>query len=141
MVGNALTHRPPLGFFRNFVLIHDGEHDHTFDLKHSAIVPIVDLARVYALAAGVEAANTLDRLDLVSIGGEVTKEGARDLHDALEFIGSLRIRHQAGQIREEKAADNYMSPDDLSHFERNHLKDAFSVVRTMQSVLEQRYKM
>jgi len=67
MVGNALKHRPPLGFFRNFVLIHDGEHDHTFDLKHSAIVPIVDLARVYALAAGIEATNTMDRLDLVSV--------------------------------------------------------------------------
>ncbi len=141
MAGNALTHKPPLGFFRNFVLIHDGEHDHTFDLKHSAIVPIVDLARVYALAAGIEPANTMDRLEFVSSGGEVTQEGARDLHDALEFIGSLRIKHQARLIREEKPADNYMSPDDLSHFERNHLKDAFSVVRTMQSVLDQRYKM
>ena len=32
-----------------------------------------------------------------------------------------------------------MTSDDLSHFDRNHLKDAFTVVRTMQNVLGQRY--
>ncbi len=141
MAGNALTHRPPLGFFRNFVLISGGEHDHTFDLKHTGIIPIVDLARVYALAAGSQAINTQDRLKVVAEGGEVSGDGARDLQDALEFVSFLRIEHQARQIKEGKAPNNFMSPDDLSHFERNHLKDAFSVVRTMQSVLGQRYKM
>ena len=141
MAGNALTHRPPLGFFRNFVLIQGGEHDHTFDLKHTGIVPIVDLARVYALAAGINAVNTQDRLKVVAEGGEVSVEGARDLQDTFEFVSFLRIRHQARQIRVGKAADNFMSPGNLSNFERSHLKDAFSVVRTMQNVLSQRYKM
>ena len=139
MVGNALKHQPPLGFFRNFVLIRGGEHDHTFDLKHTGIIPIVDLARIYALAAGGEPANTQERLAMVAVGGEVTRESARDLSDALEFISFLRIQHQARQIRNGEKPDNYMSPDALSQFERNHLKDAFSVVRTMQTVLSQRY--
>ncbi len=139
MAGNALSSKPPLGFFRNFVLISGGEHDHTFDLKHNGIVPIVDLARVYALAAGSQAINTQDRLKEVASGGEVSHGGAHDLRDALEFVSSLRIKHQAKQIRAGIPPDNYMSPDDLSHFERSHLKDAFSVVRTMQSVLSQRY--
>ncbi|OQX31704.1 MAG: signal transduction protein [Candidatus Sedimenticola endophacoides] len=140
MAGNALSHQPPLGFFRNFVLIKGGEHDHTFDLKHNGIVPIVDLARVYTLAAGSDAVNTLDRLDLVVSGGEISRDGAHDLHDALEFISDLRIQHQARQIRAGGKADNFMSPEALSHFERSHLKDAFSVVRTMQNVLQQRYQ-
>lgn len=139
MAGNALTHKPPMGFFRNFVLINGGEHDHTFDLKHTGIVPIVDLARVYALAAGSEAINTQDRLEVVASGGEVSESGAHDLRDALEFISFLRIEHQARLIRAGEPPNNYMSPDDLSHFERNHLKGAFSVVRTMQNVLNQRY--
>ncbi|MCW8907236.1 MAG: DUF294 nucleotidyltransferase-like domain-containing protein [Sedimenticola sp.] len=139
MVGNALKNKPPLGFFRNFVLISGGEHDHTLDLKHSGIVPIVDLARVYALAAGSQSINTQDRLKEVAAGGEVSSGGAHDLRDALEFVSFLRIRHQARQIRQGTAPDNFMPPDDLSHFERSHLKDAFSVVRTMQNVLSQRY--
>ena len=141
MAGNALSHQPPIGFFRNFVLIKGGEHNQTFDVKHNGIVPIVDLARVYSLAAGSKAVNTLDRLDVVAEGGEVTSAGAHDLKDALEFICYLRIQHQARLIKAGEPADNFMSPDHLSHFERNHLKDAFSVVRTMQNILGQRYKM
>jgi CBS domain-containing protein len=33
-----------------------------------------------------------------------------------------------------------MAPEDLSHFERGHLKEAFSTVRTMQAALGQRYQ-
>ncbi len=139
MVGNALKHQPPLGFFRNFVLIRGGEHDQTFDMKHNGIIPIVDLARVYALAAGSEAVNTQQRLSEVAQGGEVTADSARDLSDALEFISFMRIEHQAHQIRNDIEPNNFMTPDDLSHFDRNHLKDAFTVVRTMQNVLDQRY--
>ncbi len=140
MSGNALSHQPPLGFFRNFVLIRGGEHDHTFDLKHNGVIPIVDLARVYALSAGVESVNTQERLMTAVQGGEVTKDGATDLRDALEFIATLRLRHQARLIKAGQSANNFVSPEELSHFERNHLKDAFSVVRTMQSVLASRYK-
>ncbi|SDY42142.1 CBS domain-containing protein [Allochromatium warmingii] len=53
MAANALKNRPPLGFFRNIVLIQGGDHDHTFDIKHRALIPIIDLARVYALSAGI----------------------------------------------------------------------------------------
>ena len=37
-------------------------------------------------------------------------------------------------------ADNFMSPDDLSAFERSHLKEAFSLVGTMQEALAQRFQ-
>jgi CBS domain-containing protein len=140
MAANALTHQPPLGFFRNFVLIRGGEHDHTFDMKHNGIIPIVDLARVYALAAGVDAVNTQDRLSSSLEGSGVSSQGQQDLRDALEFISHVRIQHQARQIRAGEAADNFMSPDALSPFERNHLKEAFAVVRTMQGSLASRFQ-
>ena len=55
MMANAMKHRPPLGFFRQFVLERGGEHDETLDLKHRGIVPITDIARVLALSLGEEA--------------------------------------------------------------------------------------
>jgi CBS domain-containing protein len=140
MAGNALTNRPPLGFFRNLVLIQGGEHDSTFDMKHSGVVPIVDLTRVYALAAGVNEVNTQDRIRAIADAGVIAQDIARDLEDTFEFVSFLRIRHQARQIRDGRAANNYMSPENLSNFERSHLKDAFSVIRTMQTALVQRYK-
>ena len=140
MVANALKHRPPLGFFRNFVLIRGGEHDHTFDVKHRGSVPIIDLARIYALSTGIDEINTLERLHAAADTEAVSREGAANLVDAAEFIGTLRLRHQAGQIRRGEKADNFLSPDELSPLERGHLKDAFLLINTMQESIGQRYQ-
>ena len=139
MVSNALKHRPPLGMFGQITLSKGGAKPHTIDLKHTGIVPIVDLARVYALAAGVTVANTHDRLEQSAQAGEVTEQSARDLRGALEFLGKLRIAHQARQMAQGQAPANFLALEDLSNFERSHLKDAFSVVQTLQGVLSQRY--
>ncbi|MDD2844287.1 MAG: putative nucleotidyltransferase substrate binding domain-containing protein [Rhodoferax sp.] len=139
MVSNALKHRPPLGMFGQITLSKGGDNPHTIDLKHTGIVPIVDLARVYALAAGVTVANTHDRLEVSAQAGEVTGQSARDLRGALEFLGKLRIAHQARQMAQGLAPDNFLALEELSNFERSHLKEAFSVVQTLQGVLGQRY--
>ncbi|GAB6051579.1 DUF294 nucleotidyltransferase-like domain-containing protein [Magnetospira thiophila] len=135
MVQNALTHRPPVGFFRNFVLSFSGEYKNQFDLKHTGVVPIVDIARINALEMGIKAVNTNERLEAVQGGGPLSRSGAADLLDAYEFIAITRLRHQAEQIRSGEKANNFMDPDALSSFERNHLRDAFSVVKTMQSAM------
>jgi len=140
MTANALKHRPPLGFFRNFVLISGGDHDHTLDLKHRGTVPVVDLARVQALAAGIPPINTVERLRAGAEAQVLSRDGAANLIDALAFIGTLRMRHQADQIRAGKKADNYLSPEELSSLERGHLKDAFSLIVTMQESLGQRHQ-
>ena len=141
MVGNALTHQPPLGMFKGISSIRSGEHKGTIDLKHTGVVPIVDLARVYALAGGDDAVNTHDRLLSAAAGGSISEQSARDLRDALEFLAFTRIQHQARQIAAGLDPDNYLNPDDISNFERTQLKDAFTVVQSLQSVLGQRYKM
>ena len=140
MVGNALSRQPPLGLFGGLNTIRSGEHKGTVDLKHSGIVPVVDLARVYALAAGYDAVNTHDRLAQAADSGEISPQGVRDLRDALEFLSTIRIRHQARQMAAGHDADNYLRPDELSNFERGQLKDAFGVVKALQEVLAQRYQ-
>ena len=141
MVTNALTHKPPVGFFRTFVLIHDGEHDNTFDIKHRGIVPITDIARVLALAEGINKVNTTERIKALSESKSMSKEMAVNLLDALEFIANLRIKHQADQIRKNIPPDNFMPPDDLSSLERKHLKDSFIIIKDAQESLEKRYSM
>jgi CBS domain-containing protein len=139
MTANALHHRTPLGFFRDFVLVHDGQHDDTLDLKHNGLVPIIDMARIYALAEGIPDVNTVARIEKAAGSQTLSKSGAANLLDAFEFIGKLRMQHQARRIRNGEEADNFISPQDMSRLEREHLKDAFKVVQTMQAVLEQRY--
>ena len=138
MIANSLKHVPPLSLFRGFALIRSGEHKNTMDLKLNGIVPIVDLARVYALDAKIEAVNTRDRLLEAKEAGSLSQSGADDLIAAYDLIGSLRLEHQASQIREGEKPDNFLAPSSLSALERNHLKDAFGVIKTMQSALSAR---
>jgi CBS domain-containing protein len=140
MAANALQFRPPLGFFRTFVLIHDGDHDDTFDIKHRGIVPITDIARLLALSKGLAPVNTTERLQAVGETNALSREMGGNLVDALEFIATLRIHHQAEQIRLGLPPDNYLPPDDLSELERKHLKDAFRVIQEMQDTLDSRYQ-
>lgn len=135
MLSNSLTHTPPLGFFGNISVPRMGEHKGEIDLKHGGVVPIVDLARLYALEAAIPEVNTHRRLEAGRKASILSEEGARDLLDAFEFISITRLRHQASQIRSGKKPNNYLSPAELSHFERNHLRDAFTVVKTLQSAL------
>ena len=140
MVGNALKRRPPLGLFGGLSTIRTGEHKGTLDLKHEGIVPVVDLARVYALAGGHDAVNTHDRLAVAADSGEISAQGVHDLRDALEYLSMVRIRHQARQMAAGQPVDNFLRPDELSNFERGQLKDAFGVVKALQDVLAHRYQ-
>jgi len=137
MISNSLKHTPPLNLFRGFALIRSGEHKNMVDLKHSGVVPVVDLGRIYALQGGFEAVNTLDRIEEARERGVISQSGAHDLLDAYELIAETRLRHQAMQIRNGESPDNFMAPGELSELERNHLRDAFMVIKTMQSAVGQ----
>ncbi|MCB1907489.1 MAG: cyclic nucleotide-binding/CBS domain-containing protein [Rhodocyclaceae bacterium] len=139
LVENMLANRPPLGFFRHLVLIASGEHAKTFDIKTRGIIPIVDLARVQALAAGITEVGTVRRLHACVAGHVLSEESASELEEAHEFLGLLRIRHQVEQIREGQPPDNFVDPERLTSLERKHLKDVFAVVGDMQRTLAVRY--
>lgn len=135
MILNSLKHTPPLGIFRGFALIRGGEHNETIDLKHSGVVPVVDLGRVYALQGAIEEVNTRERLEIAVERKVLSASGGADLVDAFDLISMIRLEHQARQIREGEKPDNFMRPSRLSALERNHLKDAFSVIKGLQASL------
>ncbi|HRY24155.1 MAG: cyclic nucleotide-binding/CBS domain-containing protein [Geminicoccaceae bacterium] len=138
MIANSLKHAPPLSLFQGFALIRSGEHRNTLDLKLSGVVPIVDLARVYALDGGIEEVNTRERLIAARAAGSLSEAGAGDLVDAYDLISRIRLEHQARQVRDGNRPDNFMAPASLSALERRYLKDAFGVVKSMQAALRSR---
>jgi CBS domain-containing protein len=137
---NAMSRRPPIGFFRSFVLARGGEHDGTMDLKIRGVTPIVEMSRVHALSAGIGAVNTFDRLEELGARGVVSPAGAQGLSEALDLIGSLRLRHQVRMASEDRRPDNHIRPEELSAEERKRLRAAFVLVRTMQSAMEAKYR-
>ncbi len=137
MISNSIKHTPPLGLLRGFATIRSGEYKNHVDMKLGGVVPVTDLARVYALRGRISAANTRSRLLEAEEKGIISISGARDLIEAYDLIANLRLENQANLVRMGRKPDNYLAPSDLSDFERSHLRDAFVVVRTMQSAVGQ----
>ncbi|MCB2110735.1 DUF294 nucleotidyltransferase-like domain-containing protein [Albidovulum sp.] len=137
MVANSLKHAPPLGLLRGFATIRSGEHRNTIDMKHSGVVPVTDLGRVYALQGRLSEVNTRARLQAATDAGIISPTGGRDLIAAYDLIAETRLVHQAALISTGRAPDNFLEPAELPDFERSHLRDAFVVVRTMQSAIGQ----
>ena len=139
MAKNAMNYQPPLGFFRQFVLEKSGDHKNTLDLKLNGIMPIVEIARIRALAAGEVRITTRNRLRAAAKAGEITESDAANLIDALDFIEKLRMEHQSRQMHAGKRPDNHLSPEEISALVRQNLKSAFSQVSVSQAALLNRF--
>ena len=138
LINNALDNPPPLGVFRRFVLSSGGDHAGMLDLKTALLIPVVDIARIVAVATGSVEVATLDRLRAAAGSDWLGEEAAADLGEAFAFAATLRARHQAEQIRRGETADNWFDPQGLVSLERGHLKAAFALIGDVQQVLRQR---
>ncbi|SFR97090.1 DUF294 nucleotidyltransferase-like domain-containing protein [Yoonia litorea] len=135
MIANSLKHAPPLGLLRGLATIRSGEHRDQLDLKHNGVVPVVDLGRVYALQGQLRPVNTRARLVAAISSGVLSETGGADLLDAYDLIAMTRLEHQVAQVKAGKKPNNFLAPSDLSDFERSHLRNAFVVVKTLQSAV------
>ncbi len=136
---NALSRTPPLGFFRTFVLEHDGRHNNTINIKGRGIAPLNDVIRVHALGVGSRAQNGFERLDEVSEARALPAGHTERLSHALEFLSMVRMRHQAREIREDHEPHNAIQPEHIPDSERHNLKEAFQVLSNAQNFLRFRY--
>lgn len=136
---NALNRTPPLGFFRTFVMEQDGAHKNIINLKGRGTAPLTDLIRVHALACGSKAQNSFDRLDAIATTRLMPPDAVMRLRHALEFLSSVRIRHQALELEEGREPNNYIEPEKISTAERHNLKEAFQILSNAQKFLRFRY--
>ena len=134
----AARREPPLTFFTGLVVERSGEYARTLNIKTGGTYSIVQMARLYAIASGVDAVDTATRLEHAA-GSGVSREGARDLADAFYFLRTLTLRHQARQLRHGEQPDYHVDPKRLSKMDREHLRDSFRVIKRMQSALGNKY--
>ncbi|MBT7714844.1 MAG: cyclic nucleotide-binding/CBS domain-containing protein [Deltaproteobacteria bacterium] len=132
---NALHFKPPLGFFRNFVVESKGKHRNGFDIK-AAMMPIVDFARIYALKNGIEETNTLERLRQLHKNDHLNLKEYEEIKQAYSFLMQLRlVRQVKSAVEEKQKPDNYIYPDRLSSLEQRMLKEIFKKITSLQSQL------
>ncbi|MFP4696858.1 putative nucleotidyltransferase substrate binding domain-containing protein, partial [Thiohalospira sp.] len=141
MAENALRNRPPLGLFGEIKRSAGGDGRPGVDLKVQGLAPFVDAARLLALAHGVEATHTLDRLDAVVAAGALDPDDAAAWRDAYEFIQWLRMEQHRRQAAAGEPLDNRLDPDGLNELHRRILKEAFRQARKLQARLALDYQL
>jgi CBS domain-containing protein len=131
----ALDERPPVGFVRDLVVEHGGEHPGTVDVKHGGITLIGSLARAYAIGSGVTAKRTLARLRGAEAAGAIDAETREGLEEAFRFLWEVRLRHHVEQHRAGLEPDDFVDPHQLGSVARQGLKEAFRIVVRAQKAL------
>jgi CBS domain-containing protein len=131
----ALAQRPPTGFMRDIVVEHEGSHVGRFDIKKGGLLPIVDIARYAAIAAGSSATSTPQRLRAAGARGVLSEDRARTLEEAFHLFAALRLEHQVEQLRAAEPPDDFVDPRSLNKLTRRYIREALREVAAVQRQL------
>jgi len=136
----SVGRKPPLGFFRTFVLDRSGEHKEELDIKSTGTGPIVEAARLFAVDAGIGQTNTVDRLTALRAANYLDEKVLSEMQEAFEFLTLLRLENQLQQAREGQPLSNYLNPRKLTHLQKGLLREAFQSVSRVQSIIDDRFR-
>ena len=136
----SINHKPPLGFFRQFVVERTGQHKHELDLKLKGTGPIVNAARIWSLEASLREINTIDRLRALETAGTIEAKLLADLCEGLEFLTLLRLEHQLRQVKNADPISNYINPAALSPLQKGLLKEAFEAIVRAQALIKSNFE-
>jgi CBS domain-containing protein len=133
MAENAQLFKPPIGFFRNFIVESRGDHRDSFDIK-KAMVPVVDFARIFALKHKIAETNTQDRLHQLYLTEKIQWETFNEIDHAYGFLMQLRFLRQIHAVAIDKVKpDNYINPKKLTRIEQTMLKEIFARIANLQN--------
>lgn len=127
---NALKIKPPIGLLKSAEV---------FDIK-LALLPIVDLIRIYSLKNKIKCTNTVERLNQLHEKYIFQKSSYQDLFQAYNFLMQLRFMHQAKLLSEGNTLDNNVNPKHLSDLENTIFRKILTQVADFQSKLSLDFK-
>jgi CBS domain-containing protein len=128
---SALQYKTPISFFGNLVPEASKEGVRSFNLK-DALMPVVNLARLYAIRHAIPETNTLDRLRALADIGELRRPLHDDAVRVYDFLMQLRLGHQAGLIGRGLEPDNNIDPRTVTPLEETLLKQSFAHISNIQ---------
>jgi CBS domain-containing protein len=118
----------PLGFLRRL--------RGPIDIKRTGLLPLANIARFHALANGVKAVSTLDRLTTLERMGALDPPLAESLQRAFVRTTAIRLEHHAEALRAGRRPDDAIDTallDPLSHAE---LQQALRLIDSAQQLTQ-----
>jgi len=137
LADNSLNARVPLNWF-GAIETTEIDDQKTIDLKLQGTAIIVDVARIYSLAHGIEATNTRERLAAVGRALHVPESESAAWITAFEFLQTQRLAVQIGEAKI-GGNPNVIDIDKLNSVDRSILKESLLKVRSLQQLLQLDY--
>ena len=135
---NALKNPPPLSFFRQFLVEHNGEHKDQFDIKARAMMPLVDAARLLVLSKNIKAHNnTILRFEKLAELEPQNKDIYLACRDSFKKL--LRFRTEQGIFNNDSG--RFIDLQTLSKANKLELKNCFKAVKEVQDLIQTRFKL
>ncbi len=119
-----------LGWFGHFLTEKsDPDHRGEVNLKYRGTLPLVSNLRLLALAHGVSATGTRERIDQLHDAGVLNNDERDYLAGAFRHITMLLLRQQLADFQDPaRKVSNFVRPGKLSARERDMLVDSFDAI-------------
>jgi len=136
MTENALQKSPPFTFFSNIIHENHPEFPHSIDIKQRGINVFVDAARIYALAAGISATKTNERLLSAADKRSWSKNMVSAWMESFNYLQGVRIRHQHQLQHKGQETHNRLDLCKLNNLEQKVCAEVFRQAGKLQKQLE-----
>jgi CBS domain-containing protein len=137
LLDEALAWRPPVGFLRDFVVLHSGEHRGELDLKRGGLAPVVALGRWITIVTGDAGGGTTERLRRGADAGLLTRNEEQTLTGGYEAVYALVFDREAAAIRTGTGPSTFVNPGELDLLTRRHLRETFRAIAAVQNRVDQ----
>ncbi|WP_340154215.1 DUF294 nucleotidyltransferase-like domain-containing protein [uncultured Winogradskyella sp.] len=135
---NALQNPPPLSFFRQFLVEDNGEHKNQFDIKARSMMPLVDAARLLILSHNIKSINnTVERFKKLVELEPQNKDIYLFCIEAYKDL--LWFRTEQGLHNSDSG--RFIDVQSLSKLNRLKLKRSFKAVKSVQELIQTRFKL
>ena len=132
MYDETSDHNVGLGLFGGFVTEKENPYYRgQINLKHHALLPLIEGARLFSLREGVEQTGTLARIDALHERGILNANEREDLKGAFVQITNLLLGQQIADFRIGRKVTYFIHPDSLSKRSKEHLANAMKAIHRL----------
>jgi len=132
----SLLFETPVGLWST--LLHRDRH---IDIKKAGIFPLVQGTRSLALRYKIQALSTVERIKELSNLEILEESFAKELIEAFDTLGMLRLQTQLQAIDEGHTPDNTIHTDRLSKIQRDLLRDSLEIVERYKGFITRHFEL
>lgn len=135
---DALRKPAPLTFFKQFNVEEDGPNKDLFDIKHRAIAPLIDTARVLVLSHGIRGVNnTYLRFKQLAMHESKYTEIYQNAADAIVELSKMRTVEGL----KNNSDGQYINVDEMSKSDREKLKNCLAPMKDLEEIIKNKFKL